>query len=93
MNGDQSLNPHSPQVEMAFSLEEAPCGPTTSVGGSTGSLRWADCEGGRETDEFERFAEELETSPLAEDLTRWEGKEARKNQSFGERNEHEEGRL
>jgi valyl-tRNA synthetase len=36
MNGHQGLKPYSPKVKIAFSLEEAPCGPTTSVGGSTG---------------------------------------------------------
>jgi hypothetical protein len=34
----------------------------------------------------ERFAEELETSPFPEDLKRLDGKGARKNQVFGERN-------
>jgi hypothetical protein len=36
MNGRHGLKSHNPQVKMAFSLEETPCGPTTSVGGSTG---------------------------------------------------------
>jgi hypothetical protein len=40
MNGLLILNTDSFQVKLAFSLEEAPCGPTTSVGGSTGLLSW-----------------------------------------------------
>ena len=86
MNNDQSLNLHSRQVEMVFSCEEA-------FSEARGSSLWVDCGGVRETDGFERLAEGLETTPLAEDLEWLGGKEARNNQSFGERNAHEEGRL
>ena len=34
MNGHENLNTYSPQVKLAFSLEEAPCGSASS--GSTG---------------------------------------------------------
>jgi hypothetical protein len=46
--------------------------------------QWGGCEGGRGTGE--RFAEELETSPFAEDLKNLESKEARRNRGFGEKN-------